>query len=295
LDPFSVVVLAIARWMSGHQQQVIAYLVEENRVLREQIGNRRLMFNDDQRRRLAAKAKKLERKALEQLATIATPETLLTWHRNLIAGKHTVGPRRPRGRPATRTDIAALAVRMAEENRSWGYRRIQGALANLGHDLAHNTVRNILKRHGIEPALERVKKTTWKEFLQRHWEQIVASDFFSMDVSKRSRLVSLVMFWFMKVSAHRLYTARTARETDEMSRIRGVGKEVHIADMRALHERRRNRVVADGYVRARCRYRTEPRVGELENRLILPLASNQGKVNQHQSRDRLNDNECEAA
>ena len=104
--------------MSGHQQQVIAYLAEENRVLREQIGNRRLMFNDDQRRRLAAKAKKLERKALEQLATIATPETLLTWHRNLIAGKHTVGPRRPRGRPATRPDIAALAVRMAEENRS---------------------------------------------------------------------------------------------------------------------------------------------------------------------------------
>ena len=175
-------VLAIARWMSGHQEQVIAYLVEENRVLREQIGNRRLMFNDDQRRRLAAKAKKLERKALEQLATIATPETLLTWHRNLIAGKHTVSPRRPRGRPATRPDIAALTVRMAEENRSWGYRRIQGALANLGHDLAHNTVRNILKRHGIEPAPERVRKTTWKEFLQRHWEQIVASDFFSIDV-----------------------------------------------------------------------------------------------------------------
>ena len=134
---------------------------------------------------------------MEQLATIATPETLLTWHRNLIAGKHTVGPRRTRVRPATRPDIAALAVRMAEENRSWGYRRIQGALANLGHDLAHNTVRNILKRHGIEPAPERVRKTTWKEFLQRHWEQIVASDSFSIDVSKRSRLVSLVMFWFM--------------------------------------------------------------------------------------------------
>src|ERR1700741_104468 len=98
--------------------------------------------------------------------------------------------------------------------------------------------------------------------------QIVASDFSSIDVSKRSRLVSLVMFWFMKVSAHRLYIARTGRETDEMSRIRSVCMEVHIADMPALHERRRIRVVADGYVRARCRYRTEPRVGELENRLI---------------------------
>ena len=117
-DPFSVVVLAIARWMSRHQQEVIAYLVEENRVLREQMGNRRLKFTDDQRRRLAAEAKRLRRTTLEQVATIAAPETLLTWHRNLIDRKHAGGPRQPRGRPPTRSDIAALAVRMAEENRS---------------------------------------------------------------------------------------------------------------------------------------------------------------------------------
>ena len=121
-DPFSYVLLAVAGWMSRHQQEVIAYLVEENRVLREQIGNPRLKFNDDQRRRLAA------------------PETLLTWHRNLIGRNRTGSVRRTPGRPPTRQEIAALAVRMAEENRSWGYRRIQGALANLGHDLAHNTV-----------------------------------------------------------------------------------------------------------------------------------------------------------
>ena len=138
--------------MSRHQQEVIAYLVEENRVLREQIGNPRLKFNDDQRRRLAVKAKKLGRKTLGQVATIAAPETLLTWHRNLIGRNRTGSARRTPGRPPTRQEIAALAVRMAEENRSWGYRRIQGALANLGHDLAHNTVRNILKRHGIEPS-----------------------------------------------------------------------------------------------------------------------------------------------
>ena len=158
-DPFSVVVLAIARWMSRHQQEVIAYLVEENRVLREQMGNRGLKFNDDQRRRLAAKAKRLGRKTLKQVATIAAPETLLTWHRNLIGRKHAGSRRQPRGRTPTRPEIAALAVRMAEENRSWGYRRIQGALANLGHDLAHNTVRNILKRRGIEPSPERARKT----------------------------------------------------------------------------------------------------------------------------------------
>ena len=66
-------------------------------------------------------------------------------------------------------------VRMAEENRDWGYRRIQGALANLGHLLAHNTIAKILKQHGIDPAPERSRKTTWKEFLNRYWEQIVAS------------------------------------------------------------------------------------------------------------------------
>src|SRR6266481_3680697 len=155
MDPFSFVVVTVAGWMSRHQQEVISYLIEENHVLREQMGNRRLKFNDDQRRRLAAKAKKLARKTLGQVATIAAPETLLTWHRNLIGRKHAGSPRQPRGRPPTHPEIAALVVRMAEENRSWGYRRIQGALASLGHDLGHNTVRNILKRHGIEPSPER--------------------------------------------------------------------------------------------------------------------------------------------
>jgi hypothetical protein len=80
LGPFWFLVTAIAGWMCRHQQEVIAYLVEENRVLREQMGNGRLKLNDDQRRRLAAKAKKLGRKTLEQVATIAAPETLLRWH-----------------------------------------------------------------------------------------------------------------------------------------------------------------------------------------------------------------------
>jgi hypothetical protein len=105
--------------------------LRENRVLREQIGNRRLNFNDDQRRRLAAKAKKLGRRTLEQVATIAAPETLLRWDQKLIAQGEAGTARRTPGRPSTDQEIAALVVRMAEENRSWGYRRIQGALGNL--------------------------------------------------------------------------------------------------------------------------------------------------------------------
>jgi putative transposase len=129
---------------------------------------------------------------LDEVATIAAPATLLTWHRNLIGRHHVKGASRIAGRPPTRQDIAALVVRMAEENRSWGYRRIQGALSNLNHHLSHNTIRNILKRQGIEPSPERARRTTWTEFLEIHWQQIVASNFFRAS-SKKSGFVSLIV------------------------------------------------------------------------------------------------------
>src|SRR5262249_43941915 len=155
LNPFSFLVVSIAGWLNQRQQQVIEYLVEENRVLREQMRHRRFRFTDTQRRRLAAKAKKLGRKVLAQVSTIVTPETLLAWHRKLIAKKYDGSGFLTPGRPPTSTEISNLVVRMAEENRSWGYRRIQGALTNLGHSLARTTIANILRRHGIEPAPER--------------------------------------------------------------------------------------------------------------------------------------------
>src|SRR6476620_4997716 len=193
LDPFQFVVIAIAGWMNQHQQQVIEYLLEENRVFREQIGSRRMRFNDDQRRRLAVKAKTLGRKLLARVATIVTPETLFAWHRKLIAEKYDGSACRMPGRPRTVAEVEALVVRIAEETRNWGYRRIQGALANLGHLLAHNTIAGILKWHGIDPAPERCRKTTWKEFLNRHWEQIVASDFFSVEVWTKKGLHRFVV------------------------------------------------------------------------------------------------------
>ena len=204
LDPFSFLVIAIAGWMNQRQQQIIEYLVEENRVLREQIGNRRMRFSDNQRCRLAAKAKKLGRKILAQVATIVTPETLLAWHRKLIAQKYDGSANRNPGRPRTLTDISNLVVRMAEENRTWGYRRIQGAMSNLGHVLAHSTVANILKRHGIEPAPERNRKTTWKEFLTRHWDQIVATDFFTVEVWTCSGLTRFAVLFFIDLKTRRV-------------------------------------------------------------------------------------------
>jgi putative transposase len=93
---------------------------------------------------------------------------------------------------------------MAEENRGWGYRRIQGALSNLGHLLAHNTIANILKRNGIEPAPERCRKTTWKEFLNRHWQQIVASDFFTIEVWTPTGLKGFIVLFFIDLSTRRV-------------------------------------------------------------------------------------------
>jgi putative transposase len=170
LDPFQFLLVVVAGWMNQRQQQAIQYLREENRVLREQLGDRRLRFNDDQRRRLAVRAKGLGRKLLAEIASLVTPDTLLAWHRKLIAQKYDGHDKRGPGRPRTREELEDLVVRMAEDNRLWGYRRIQGAVSNLGHKIARSTIADILRRHGIEPAPERSRKTTWKEFLTQHCE-----------------------------------------------------------------------------------------------------------------------------
>ena len=176
-------------------------------MLREQLGDRRLRLDDHQRRRLAAKAKVLRRRVLAQVATIVTPETLLAWHRKLIAQKYNGTAHRAPGRPRTAGEIEALVVRMAEENRDWGYRRIQGALSNLGHELARSTIAQILERHGIEPAPERSRKTTWKEFLSRHWELVVATDFFTVEVWTRRGLQRLMVLFFIELSTRKVQIA----------------------------------------------------------------------------------------
>ncbi len=211
LDPFRFVLIAVAGWMNQRQLQVIDFLREENRVLREQLGDRRLRLNDDQRRRLATRAKGWGRKILAEVATIVTPETLLAWHRKLIAQKYDGTGNRQPGRPRQAAEIEALVVRMAEENRDWGYRRIQGALSNLGHELARSTIADILERHGIQPAPERNRKTTWKEFLTRLWELIVAADFFTVEVWTRRGLQRFIVLFFIELSTRKVEIAGIAQ------------------------------------------------------------------------------------
>ena len=141
LHPWQLLLLILAGWINHRQQEVIEYLRAENRVLREKLGKKRILLNDDQRRRLAVKGKILGRKMLEQVATIVTPDTILRWHRELVAAKWDYSRRRKKiGRPPVSAEVVELVLRMARENPSWGYDRIQGALANLGHLISDTCV-----------------------------------------------------------------------------------------------------------------------------------------------------------
>src|SRR6266545_2355024 len=146
-----VLIALVAGWLQRHQQHVITYLQEENRVLKAQLGGRRLRLTDTERRRLAALAHPLDRTRLKEVATLATPDTLLRWYKRLVAQKCDGSTqRRQLGRPRVAAEVEQMVMRMAEENPTWGYRRIQGALANLGHAIDKITVRNILRRHHLE-------------------------------------------------------------------------------------------------------------------------------------------------
>ena len=200
-------VLTFAGWLNRHQEDLVDYLQEENRALREQIGTRPLRLSDAQRRRLAVRGRALGRRALTRVAGIVTPDTILRWHRRLIAKKYDGSSHRSRGRPMTRPMVAELVVRMASENPRWGYTRIRGALANLGHDIARNTVKRILQDHGIEPAPERRRRTPWKTFLQAHWAGLAAADLFTVEVLTLAGLRRCFVFFVIELQTRRVRIA----------------------------------------------------------------------------------------
>lgn len=196
-------ILSAAGRVNCQQGDAIDYLREENWVVREQLGGKRLRFTDAQRRRLAMRGKRLGRKLLAGLAGIATPDTILRWYRKLIADKYDGSARRARGRPKTPTDIAGLVLRMAEENPGWGYTRIRGALSNVGHDIARNTVKRILGEHGIEPAPERGKVMPWKTSLRAHWEHLSVTDLFAVEVLTVAGLRRYLVFFVIELKTRR--------------------------------------------------------------------------------------------
>jgi putative transposase len=210
--PLQMLLAALLGWLDREQCDVIAFLREENRVLKAQLGSRRLRLHDDQRRRLAVLGQRLRRRMLRQVATLVTPDTILRWHRELIARKWTYARQRP-GRPAVLAEIRRLVVRMAAENPGWGYTRIQGALKNVGYSVARSTIASILKAEGIPPSRER--PTAWRTFLRAHWPALVAADFFTTEVWTARGLVTWYSLFVIELHSRRVHVVGSTRRPDE--------------------------------------------------------------------------------
>ena len=181
------------------------YLAAENRILRAHLPSR-LRLSDPERSTLAEIAKRLGRKALKEIARVAQPDTILAWYRRLVAQKFDGSRQRAYpGRPRVFPELEALVIRFARENRSWGYDRIAGALANLGHRISDQTVGNILRRHNIAPAPERSRTTTWKEFIRSHMDVLAGADFFTVEVLTWRGLMTYYILFFMEIGTRRVW------------------------------------------------------------------------------------------
>ena len=176
------------------------YLAAENRILKIQLTGR-LKLSDAERGALGKIGHRLCRKVLADIATIARPDTILGWYRKLVARKFDgLKARRSPGRPRIGQEVEELSVRMASENRGWGYDRIAGALANLGYAICDQTVGNVLRRHGLPPAPERKRTTSWADFIRTHMDLLAGTDFFTAEVLTLHGLVTYYVLFFSSTS-----------------------------------------------------------------------------------------------
>jgi putative transposase len=138
---------------------------------------------------------------LRQIATVVRPDTILRWHREFIARKWTYARKRS-GRHGVLVEIRRLVVRMAEENPSWGYTRIQGALKNVGHRVGRSTIARSLKAHGLAPVPAR--PTSWQTFLRAHWGAVAGADFFTTEVWTWRGLVTYYTVFVIDLASRRV-------------------------------------------------------------------------------------------
>ena len=191
------------------------YLAAENRILKAQLKGR-LQLSNAERATLGEIGHRLGRKALAEVASVARPDTILAWHRKLIARKFDGSKvRRSPGRPRISRAVEELIVRMARENHDWGYDRIAGALANLGYAVCDQTVGNVLERHGLPPAPERKRTTTWPAFIRIHLALLAGTDFFTAEVLTLRGLVTYYVLFFIHLESRRVNIAGITSHPDE--------------------------------------------------------------------------------
>ena len=283
--PFQFLAAWIGVWLGRWQQAMIDYLLEENQALREQIGPKRIQLPLARRRRLGELGKKLGRRGLERFATLATPDTILRWYRELVAHKYDGSEMRGPGRPRTKAEIARLVVTMATENPSWGYARIQGALKNVGHRIGRSTVRAILKARGIDPAGKRGAHTPWATFLKAHMGAIVGGDFFTVEVVSLLGLVRYHVFFVIDLATRKVEIAGITRDPDgvwmeEVARTllrapKGflVGKRKLIVDSDPLYTRKFRRLLKRGGVEVMKMPAKSPNLNAFAERFVLSIKS----------------------
>ena len=185
--------------------KAIEYLKEQVRVLKEiQEKDERILLNDNQRMRLARKAKELTRKLLEETSLLFSPDTILGWYRKLIAKKYdgSAYVRNQVGRPKKEQLIIDWVLKIKSENTSWGSQKICDCLINLGFDISKTTVRNILVANGYDP--EPNKKSTWKQFLKTHWNVLAACDFFSIELFTPKGLVQCMVLFAINLATRKV-------------------------------------------------------------------------------------------
>jgi transposase InsO family protein len=199
----------LAVWFGRVLQQEIDYLMAENRLLREKLGGRKPRLTNAERRRLAVPGNKLGRKVLAKVATIATPETILRWYRELVAKKYDGSKRRGPGRPRKRGKIAELVLKIAREN-EWGYTRIKGALQNLGYKVGRGTIQRILRENGIDPAP--LRGMSWGTFIKAHLGAIVGMDFFTVEVATLVGLIRYHVLFVIDIGSRTVDIAGIGRD-----------------------------------------------------------------------------------
>ena len=196
--PMTMLLMMLAGWINRQQQEVITYLKEENNILRDELlkatGKKRILLNDRQRRRLAILGKKLGRKLLGEICCSFSPDTLLKWHRKLVARKYDGSRNRSKfGRPRISDELKQRIIKMARKNKHLGVDMLYGYLKYLGYQVSRATVSRVLREHGIEPSPDRPEKTSWNDFIRIHWESLAAIDFFTTEIYTISGLVKYMV------------------------------------------------------------------------------------------------------
>ena len=197
--------------------KAIDYLREQVRVLVEQQEkqNKRILLTNRQRMRVAAKAKRLSRKMLEQCTVLFTPDTVLGWFRKLIAEKYDGSENRKTvGRPRITEEIVNLVIQFKKENPRWGYQKITDQIVYLGYKISKSTVKNILIENGYDPEPDLTVKSIWHEFIKSHWEVLTACDFFTVELLVGRKLIRCTIFFVIELSTRKVFFAPIKLQPD---------------------------------------------------------------------------------